>query len=695
MNRGTCGQAAEVIDPAVQLITGRRSKFVVLVAFVLLAGALASQSGKLSDVTSSDLAATLPDGAESLQVVRATEQLGDQVTPAIAVYRRAGGLTQEDRARVRDDRSALERDPPALAVGVGEPEFTREAALLTVPLRDTGDDATDEAVASLRERVGSTEGRGGGLQIAVTGGAAFSADISGVFDGLDVTLLAITGSIVLILLVLIYRSPIFWAIPFFVVILTESATRGAAYLLGSAGLTVTGQGSGILTVLVFGAATDYALLLVARYREELEREDDTHVAMRSALRSTAPAILASGGTVVAALLTLLLARVGGTQAIGPLGAAGVALAMTFSLTALPAALLIAGRRAFWPSIPRAGGGERPARRGVFARLAERIPRRPRLLWVGATLVLVLLALGLTGLDTTLTQQQQFTEDVEAVRGQELLASGFPAGASAPASVVVPAGADVDAVRGALEDAPQAASVGAAREGPPGTLLTVVLDGDPYAPGTVDQIPALRTAVGEDALVGGPTAQEYDLRAAADRDNLVVPPAALAVVLLILVALLRSIAAPLLLLATVVASNAAALGLGVLLSEHVYGFPAIDPTLPLLGFIFLAALGIDYNIFLAARAREEAEQHGPRKGMLIALAVTGAVITAAGLVLAATFATLAVLPLVVLAQLGTVVALGVLIDTLLVRSVLVPALAYDLDGRFWWPSRLSRHRSGCG
>ena len=679
-----------MIDRAVQLVTGRRSKVVVLVAFVLLAGGLASQSGKLSEVTSSDLAATLPDGAESLRVVRATEQFGDQVTPAIAVYRRAGGLTEEDRARVRDDRSALERDPPALAVGVGKPEFSRDAALLTIPLRDTGDDATDEAVASLRERVGSNEGRGDGLQIAVTGGAAFSADISGVFDGVDVTLLAITGSIVLILLVLIYRSPIFWAIPFFVVILTESATRGAGYLLGSAGLTVTGQGSGILTVLVFGAATDYALLLVARYREELEREDDTHVAMRTALRSAGPAILASGGTVVAALLTLLLARVGGTQAIGPLGAAGVALAMAFSLTALPAALLIAGRRAFWPKIPRAGAGDQRAQRGVFARLAERIPRRPRVLWVGSTLVLVLLALGLTGLDTTLTQQQQFTDEVEAVRGQELLASGFPAGASAPASVFVPAGGDVDAVRGALEDAPQAASVGAGREGRPGTLVTVVLDGDPYAPGTVDQIPALRTAVGEaapEALVGGPTAQEYDLRRAANRDNLVVPPAALAVVLLILVALLRSIAAPLLLLATVVASNAAALGLGVLLSEHVYGFPAIDPTLPLLGFIFLAALGIDYNIFLAARAREEAERRGPREGMLTALTVTGAVITAAGLVLAATFATLAVLPLVVLAQLGTVVALGVLIDTLLVRSVLVPALAYDLDDRFWWPARL--------
>jgi RND superfamily putative drug exporter len=671
-----------------RFVTGRRAKVGVLLAFVLFAGALATQSGKLSEVTTSDLAATLPDGAESLRVVRATEQLGDEVTPAIVVYRRAGGLRESDRRRAEEHRRSLERDPPPLALGVGDLDAREDTAILTVPLRESGDnDAVKEAVDALRERVGSTEGRGDGLQVAVTGGAAFSADISSVFEGVDTTLLAITGSIVLLLLVLIYRSPVFWAIPFFVVVLTEVSTRGAGYLLGELGLTITGQSIGILIVLVFGAATDYALLLVARYREELEREEDTHTAMRAALRRAGPAILASGGTVVAALLTLLLARVGGTQSIGPLGAAGVALAMLFSLTALPAALLIAGRRAFWPSIPRPGDDRRAERRpGLFARLAERIPGSARRLWVGSTLVLVLLALGLAGLDTTLTQQQQFTDEVEAVRGQEMLAAGFPPGASAPASVFVPRGGDVAATRRALEDAPEMASVGQAREGGPGTLLTVVLDGDPYAPETVDRIPGLRDELPAAALVGGPTAQEHDLRTSANRDTLVVPPVALAVVLLILVALLRSLAAPLLLLTTVVASNLAALGLGVLLSEHVFGFPAIDPTLPLLGFIFLAALGIDYNIFLAARAREESDRAGPRRGMLTALAVTGAVITAAGVVLAATFATLAVLPLVVLTQLGTVVALGVLIDTLLVRSVLVPALAYDLGRRFWWPAR---------
>jgi putative drug exporter of the RND superfamily len=676
-----------------RLVTGRRFKYAVLVVFILLAGALASQSGKLSDVTSSDLAQTLPEGAESLEVVRASENLGDDVSPAIVVYHRDGRLGDEDRRRINEDRRTLDEKPPPLVVRVGRPQTERDTAILTIALRETSDnDATGEAVDALRMRVGSTEGKGAGLQIAVTGGAAFSADISSVFEGVDTTLLAITGSIVLILLVLIYRSPIFWAVPFFVVVLTEAATRGAGYLIGQAGLTITGQGTGILIVLVFGAATDYALLLVARYREELEREQDTHAAMRTALRSAGPAILASGGTVVVALLTLLLARVGGTQAIGPLGAGGVALAMLFSLTALPAALLIVGRRAFWPSIPRAGPATDHAERGVFANLARRIPNHARVLWVGSAIVLVVLALGLAGIDPTLTQQQQFTEEVEAVTGQELLDDGFPAGTSAPASVVVPRGAPVDDARRALEHAPQVASVGEAREGPSGTLLTVVLEGDPYAPNTVGVIPGLRRLVAEavpGTLIGGPTAQEYDLREAANRDTLVVPPAALTVVLVILVVLLRSLAAPVLLLITVVASNLAALGVGVLLSEHVYDFPAIDPTLPLLGFIFLAALGIDYNIFLAARAREETRQHGPRSGMLRALALTGAVITAAGVVLAATFATLGLLPLVVLAQLGTVVALGVLIDTLLVRSILVPALAHDLGHRFWWPSRIGR------
>jgi len=396
--------------------------------------------------------------------------------------------------------------------------------------------------------------------------------------------------------------------------------------------------------------------------------------------------------VVAGLLTLTLAEVRGTASLGPLGAAGVALALVFSLTALPATLLLAGRRAFWPAIPRVGSAERE-RRGVWARLGARIARRPRPIWIGASAILLVLALGLANVDTSLSDEGRFTREVEAVTGQELLAASFPAGTSSAVNVIVPDPARVPAVRRALAEADGlVASVGQAEMGPPGALVPVVLRANPYAPEALDAIPALRDVVraaAPGALVGGQVAQDADLRDAARRDTLVVPPAALAVVLAILVVLLRSLLAPVLLLLTVVASFAAALGAGVLVSDRVFGFPAIDPTLPVSAFIFLVALGVDYNIFLMARAREEAERQGTRAGILAALAVTGGVITSAGVVLAGTFAVLAVLPLVALAQLGFIVAFGVLLDTLLVRSVLVPALVHDIGPAVWWPSRLGR------
>ncbi len=505
----------------------------------------------------------------------------------------------------------------------------------------------------------------------------------------------------LVLLILIYRSPIFWLVPFFTVLLTEGASRGMAALLGEAGLTINGQNAGILSVLVFGAATDYALLLVARYREELRREQDAGTAMAAALRGAAPAILASGGTVIAGLLTLVLADVDSTASIGPLGAVGVALALALSLTVLPATLVLAGRRAFWPYVPRVSDAapdpaddDRDHR--VWRALGRRIEAHPRRLWLGATAVLVVLALGLTGIDTSLTQEQQLRGNPEAVTGQALLADHFPAGSSAPASVVVPPGGDVAAVRAAVERSDAAAGIQRAEEGDPGTQLSVVLAADPFSEEAVAAIPALRDAVhaaDPDALVGGQTAQSYDLRQAAERDNLAIPPLTLLVVFLILVALLRAVVAPLLLLAATALSAAAALGAGVVIFGHVLDLPAVDPALPLLAFVFLVALGIDYTIFLMARAREETAKRGTRRGVLAALAVTGGVITSAGVVLAGTFSALAVLPLVLLTELGTVVAFGVLLDTLLVRSVLVPALVHDVGERVWWPSRPARDDDG--
>jgi RND superfamily putative drug exporter len=690
---------------------GRRAKFAVAIVFVLLAGGLSSQAGKLEEVQKSDTADFLPGEAESVAALEQSRRFpsGD-VTPAVVVAVRAGGLTGADRRAVAEVRSFAGSAGLPLAVrAVPPPRDSRdgEAVLLAIPLDAAGgSDPVAEAVDRLRDELARTAPAG--LETAVTGPAGFSTDLKNVFAGADTRLLAVTGGLVLLLLILIYRSPIFWLVPFFTVLLTEGASRGMAALAGEAGLTINGQNAGILSVLVFGAATDYALLLVARYREELRREEDKHVAMRRALRGAAPAILASAGTVIAGLLTLVVADVNSTASVGPLGAMGVALALVMSLTVLPATLVIAGRRAFWPFVPRAreaGGSagaddgdadEAAIRRdhGVWARLGDRIARRPRPLWLGATAVLVVLAVGLTGMDTSLTQEDQLRGNPEAVAGQALLNAHFPAGSSAPASVVVPSGGDVEAVRRALQRTPIVTAIQRAERGDPGTQLSVVLDADPFSEQAVASIPRLREVVQAAeprALVGGQTAQNHDLRESSERDNLVIPPLTLAVVLLILIALLRALVAPLLLLLATALSAAAALGAGVLIFEHVLNLPAVDPALPLLAFVFLVALGIDYTIFLMARAREETERHATRRGVLRALAVTGGVITSAGVVLAGTFSALAVLPLVLLTELGTVVAFGVLLDTLLVRSVLVPALVHDVGARVWWPGRLARGR----
>ncbi|UUY03593.1 MMPL family transporter [Svornostia abyssi] len=677
------------------LAAGRRSKFLILAVAVAFASALASQAGNLASIVNDDPLESLPAASESREAALLGEEFqGSGTVPAIVIATRDGGLTAADRRALDQVAADLRRDPPPLAEGASRPQTSQDgaAALIAVPLKDPGDEEeVSAAVEELRERLTPLSAEDG-LQVAVTGGAAFTADLNGVFEGLDGLLLAVTGTLVLVLLILIYRSPVFWLIPFVTVLFAEGASRGAGYLLGSAGLTVTGQSSGILSVLVFGATTDYALLLVSRYREELRAHADAHHAMRAALRGTAPAILASGGTVVLGLLTLLIADVGSTQAIGPLGAAGVAIAMVLSLTILPVTLILAGRRAFWPLIPRVGDPS-PGSTSRWARLGERISRHPRRTWLGAAAVLGVMALGTLGLDTTLTQQDQFTTEVEAVEGQQLISERFQPGITGPADVIVRSEGRADAVREALlERRDLVLSVARAEEGPPGARLSVVLASDPYDAEAVGAVPDLRAIVREAdprAVVGGPSAEAYDLRDAAERDNVVVPPLALLVVLVVLVALLRALVAPLVLLATVVLSFAASLGVATVAWDVIFGFPAADPTLPLLAFVFLVALGVDYNIFLAERAREESARHGTRRGVLLALATTGGVITAAGVVLAGTFSVLAVLPLVVLTQIGTVVAFGVLLDTTLVRSVLVPAAFVDLGARTWWPSRLAR------
>ena len=612
----------------------------------------------------------------------------------------------------------------------------------------------------------------GGLEVKITGGAGFSADAIEVFEGINGTLLLAALSLVIFLLILIYRSPIFLFIPLIAVIFAEILSRSIGYGVSELGVTINGQSSSIMSILVLGAGTDYALLLVARYREELHRTADKYEAMRTALESAGPAIFASALTVIAALLCLMVAKVNGTSGLGPIAAIGIACAALSMLTLLPALLTIFGRRAFWPFVPHTretapraeavsegarsriveGSGflallqvvvaclvvlillplvllnwvlrilsgrripslivgpldravftpyeMRRARlekvkdetHGIWARIGRRVAAGPQRVMAGSIVLLLILCGGFAFFSTDLTSEDSYRTEVESVEGQHLLDRSFPSGATAPTDVIVPQAGQVATVKQAVEgvDGVEAVSEPVA-QGPPGTLIQATLEPNPYSTEAFELIDPIREAAHEadpGALVGGPSAIEADVRDAAGWDSTVIPPIILVVVFLILMLLLRAVAAPLVLIGTVILSFLAALGVGYFFFDVVFGFPGSDPSLPLFAFVFLVALGVDYNIFLVARAREEAEKHGSEQGMLRALAVTGGVITSAGIVLAGTFSVLAVLPLTFLTELGFVVAFGVLLDTFLVRSVLVPAIALTLGDKFWWPSTLS-------
>ena len=674
-------------------VAGRRGKWLVLTAWIVVLAALAPSIGRFESAQSNEPSSFLPGGAESVRVLEASRQFpSGEAVEAIAVFRSEEGLSEVDLRTIETIRRALGLAPPPGVGAIGPPIRSDDgrAALLVVPIVARGDEAVlIGAVEAIRRAVRDVPA---GVVAKVTGPAGFSADASAVFEGINSTLLLATTLLVLLLLVAIYRSPVFWVLPLVSVFFAEGLVRGFGSLMADTGVVVNGQTAGILLVLVFGAGTDYALLLTARYREELHRRDDRHEAMRIAWRAAAPTIVASAATVVAALLVLSLAQVDSTAGLGPIGAMGVAVAALAMLTVLPALLLIGGRRAFWPYIPRVGGDRGP-QRGFWWRLGERIDRRHRRVWVVTTLVLGAMALGSLELDDGLTTANAFRGEVEAVAGQELLARSFPAGASAPTTILVTSPRLLVEVRATAAAAPEVARVGAAETGPPGAAFPVTLTANPFGTEGFSQVEALRErlrAVGGDSvLVGGATAEEADLRTAAKRDTTLLVPLALLVVLAILVLLLRALVAPLLLVGTVILSYVAALGASLVVLDVVAGFPGEDPSYPLFAFIFLVALGVDYNIFLMARVREEARRATTREAMLTSLAVTGGVITSAGIVLAGTFLVLAVLPLVALTQLGVTVAVGVLLDTLVVRSILVPALTFELGERTWWPSRRRR------
>jgi RND superfamily putative drug exporter len=654
---------------------------------------------KYSDAQQNRSIDYLPENAESVEVIEQIDEFpsGERFT-AVVVYRRDGGLTPKDREYITSERVELGQAGYEAAAGkpptpVVSPDGT--TALNIVPLKTTGEaEILTGDVDKIREAVKEPPA---GLQVEITGAAGFAADAVDVFESINGVLVLGTALLVFVLLILIYRSPIFWLIPFFSVIVAEITSRGLGYLLSEAGVTVTGQSEAILTVLVFGAGTDYALLIVARYREELRKQEDKHAALGTAMRTAGPPIVASAGTVMAGLLCLSLAEVTGTNGLALMGAMGVGLAMVVMCTLLPALLAVVPRGVFWPRVPRYGDTGSDETHGFWRRLAERMGGRPRLVGALGGLALLVMSLGLTLYSTDLNTGNQFRDDESSTRGQELVAQAFPAGANAPNTVIVPNPRNLDAVRGALEARPEVAQLGAVELGKPGARFDLVLKSEPYSQEAFDQIPGLRRAAeragGEGVLVGGPTAEERDLRASTERDTKIIVPLVLIVVFVVLAILLRALVLPLILLATVVASYMAALGVGFFFFEYVFDFPGSDPSLPLWAFVFLVALGVDYNIFLMARVREEARRHGTRQGMLRGLAVTGGVITSAGIVLAGTFSVLGSLPLVFLTELGFVIAFGVLLDTFLVRCVLVPALVFDIGPRVWWPStlRLSMER----
>jgi RND superfamily putative drug exporter len=677
---------------------------VVAVCFVLLVIASALGS-KLSSVVENDQAAFLPESAESTKSVLLEERFaGAQDIPAIIVWERSSGITSQDQVAVADAAQRM-ADVEGVAGPATEPVMSQDGRAIQLVLPLPNDNEAFETLPDTVEKVQEIADSVSGTEAFVTGPGGSFADFATAFAGIDEQLLFTTVGVVLLILLLIYRSPVFIPVllgAFFAL----SLAQAVVYLAAKEGwITVDGQSQGILSVLVLGAGTDYALLLISRFKEELHTHDSWFISMRNALRGAFPPILASGATVIVGLLCLLLSDLNSNKSLGPVAAIGIACSMISMLVFLPALLMLAGRNWFWPFVPR-HDDVATAGRGVWSRVAGLVGRRAVAVAVITTVVLGIAALGLTRLDAGgLTTAEQFTRDVPSVQGQEVLARHFAAGTGTPASVIG-SQADADDLLAVVEQDPGVATAELRTE--EGRAAPKVIDGQvqvqavlsdaPDSAAAEDTVLRLRDsvdAVGPEVLVGGLTAVTYDIKQESARDTRVIIPVVLVVILVILALLLRALVAPLLLVLTVVLSFVATLGICALVFEYVFDFAGADPSFPLFAFVFLVALGIDYNIFLMTRVREEAHVLGTREGTLRGLAVTGGVITSAGVVLAATFAALGVLPLVFLAELGFAVAFGVLLDTLIVRSLLVPSLVYLLGDKVWLPfppPRLRARRS---
>lgn len=668
-------------------LTSRRGAWVslglVLLVMVLLFGAFGSAKAPEGN-------ASAPSDSESARTSALLDEFpnADRQSVLVVTTRDDGAaLTDADLAGLTDLLPVLDERTAADATGPLVSEDGR-AALLVAPITvGETNTATAEVVGDIRTDL--ADNPIDGLSSQVTGGPAFGADVASAFEGADFTLLLVTILIVAVLLIITYRSPVLWLIPLVVVALADglagrmTAAAGAAWNLQF--------DAGIISVLVFGAGTNYALLLISRYREELLETENHRHALSIAWRRTAPAILASNVTVVLALLTLVLAVIPGTHGLGVSSAIGLLIALTAVLFLLPPLLAVCGRGIFWPFVPRPGQTRTQGR--AWRALATRVVRRPALSLIGGVALLAVMAAGLVGTSVGLDQIEKFRVQSESATGLEVLSQHFPAGEAQPILIVTDSDR-ADDVLTAIDDVAGVVRAHPAGETADGSLTKLMVTSE-YAPSTtesLDQIAELRDAVhavpDADALVGGAVATDLDARTGNQQDLLLIAPLVLAVSFIVLLVLLRSVVAPVLLLLVNLASAVAAIGAGAWLSRVLLGQHALDLQVPLLAFLFLVALGIDYTIFLVHRARDEAAAHGTRVGIVEAVTHTGGVITSAGIVLAAVFAALGVLPLVTLGQLGLIVGVGVIVDTLVVRTVIVPAIFALVGDRIWWPSRPS-------
>jgi putative drug exporter of the RND superfamily len=700
--RAAAGRVRAAVHALARIPGGRRGKWVILAGWIIALAVLGPLAGKLSGAENNQASSWLPAQAESTQVLNAAADFqNNNFVPTIVVYERDSGLTSADYAKARADAAAFtesSRVPYASGTVVGPVPSKDGKALETiiqVNIGTAGWNALTPAVTAIRSIAAADDN---GLTEHITGPGGLGADQDAAFKGIDGTLLYATVGVVIVLLLLTYRSPTLWLLPLLSSGTALLTAEALVYVLAKhAGLTVNALSAGILLVLVMGAGTDYALLLIARYREELRRHEDRHEAMAIALRRAGPAIVASATTVVLGMLCLSAAEMNSTKSLGPVAAIGVLVALAAMVTLLPALLVICGRWVFWPARPAYGTPD-PSSRGLWSRVGGAISHRPRAVWVGTALVLGVLAIGMLGLKADgLSDAGSFTNTPDSIVGAQVLSDHFPAGSGSPIVVVAKASATTQ-VADALAKVP----------GVEGVSQPITKNGEVYLEGTLGPAPdsaaayntvdlartSLHAIPDADALVGGNTAVVLDTQNSSQRDDKVIIPLILLVVLVVLGLLLRALVAPLVLIATVVLSFASAIGISSLLFNHVFHFSGEDSAYPLLTFVFLVALGIDYNIFLMTRIREESALRagladGTKRGALAGLSATGGVITSAGLILAGTFGMLGTLPVVDYAEIGFTVALGVLLDTLVVRSVLVTSLTMDLGRRIWWPSRLSR------